>query len=148
MGWLPLLLRGRKVNRSEKRHGLDARHIKPFPAAHVLTHDLVLEQDHIAGSLGELGAVALVGMARQAVDLGPDQPLQVVGLRAAATRAVQRGGLGSLGFFVKGALVHRVYYTAASSATLTKLRSSRRTNSSTSALEMLRGGERRTIFPK
>src|SRR5579862_8507990 len=59
-----------------KRHGLNAGYIETFAASHVLAHDLIVQQDHVAGSLLEFGAITLVGLARQAVHLGSDQPTQ------------------------------------------------------------------------
>src|SRR5580692_4561810 len=55
--------------------GLDAGNVETFPASHVFAHYLVIQQNHIAGGLLELGAVAFVGVTGQAVHFGANQPL-------------------------------------------------------------------------
>src|SRR5258708_26485543 len=98
---------------SNKCRRLDPRNIKPFPAPHVLAHHLVVEQDHVAGRLLELRAVPLVGVAREPVDLGAQQPAQVVGVCRPAKGAVQRNRLSRIRFFVELFFVHKCYPCAA-----------------------------------
>ena len=78
------------ANRSlDKRHRLNAGNVEASAA--LLAHRLVVEQHHIALRLGELGAIALVGAARQPVLLRSHDVIQLVGVLRLAPRAIQRG---------------------------------------------------------
>src|ERR1700733_4200184 len=105
-GSMQPLQSGSQLNKSG---GLDARNLELLAAPHVLAHHLVVQQHHITGSLLEFGAVALVGVARQPFYFAPQQPAQIVRLRAPAKRAVQRRGLLRLRFFVKPSFVHECF---------------------------------------
>ena len=58
----------------QKRHRLDASHLKALAAADVLAHDHIVAADHVRLRLGELCAVALVGTSGELLLLGPHQP--------------------------------------------------------------------------
>src|SRR5258707_8572532 len=55
------------ISRLNKRGCFDARNVETFAAAHVLAHYFVVQQDHVASGLTELGAVPLIGIARQPI---------------------------------------------------------------------------------
>ena len=58
----------------QKSDGLYSGHFKALAAADVLAHGHIVTTNHIRLRLGELGAVALVGTARQLALLGAHQP--------------------------------------------------------------------------
>src|ERR1035438_5065593 len=77
---------------------------------------------------GELGSVALIATGRQAVLLLAHHPVQIVGLHAAAVRAVQRRRLGGLTLGVVSSLVHQrspVLDSTAAGALMTAAREDR-----------------------
>jgi hypothetical protein len=79
------------------------RNLEPLAAR--LAGELVVDADQVIAQLGELGAVALVGVAGQPVFLRPAHPLHLVVIRAAAPRT-REAAVSLLGPFVEeGAFV-------------------------------------------
>ncbi len=62
------------------RRRLDAGNIEHPAAAHVFARNLVRHKHHVALGLLELGAVALIRVSGQTVNLLPYQPLEFVRL--------------------------------------------------------------------
>ena len=80
--------------RLQEGDGLDADDFEAFAAADVLAAEQVVGADHVALRLGEAGAVALVGVARDLGFLAADEPADLVLAGLAAVRAGH--GVGTL----------------------------------------------------
>jgi hypothetical protein len=74
---------------SEEGYGVDAGDVEALAAAGVFAHGLGIGQKHVALGFGELGPVAFVGSAGEAILLGADDVIQFVRVLRAAGRAVQ-----------------------------------------------------------
>src|ERR1019366_8476377 len=68
----------------DERHRFDAGDVEGAAAVEILAGGLVVEEDHVALRLGELGAVPIIGAGRQAILLFAHHPPELVGFRAAA----------------------------------------------------------------
>ena len=99
-------LRGWLGSVGEEGGGFDAGHLKRSAAAYFLTGDFIVEQDHVAGGLGKLGAIPFVCISREAINFAAHQPAKIVGIARSAERAAQSGRLCHLRFTVEGALIH------------------------------------------
>jgi hypothetical protein len=84
----------------DKGHGLKPGDVKAFAAADVLAGHQIVFANHIRLGLGEAGAIAVVGVARQGGLLAADEPGDLVFLGLAAVGTSQRVRT-LLGFFVE-----------------------------------------------
>ena len=72
--------------RLDEGYGLDAGDVEALAAADVLAAYEVVAADHVALSLGEAGAVAVVGAAAQLGFLAADEPGELIFALLAAAR--------------------------------------------------------------
>src|SRR5215475_7014296 len=91
----------------EERHSLHTGDVKAFPAAKILTGDLVVQKHHVTLCLLELSPIALVAALRNSVFLLTDHPSQIVAFDGSAIRAVQRRRFCGLRLRIECALIHR-----------------------------------------
>jgi hypothetical protein len=84
----------------EESDGLHAGNFEPFATTHVLTGHEVVTANHIGLSLGELGAIAIVGAGRKLLLFAANQPAEFI---FASLPAVGTSQIGHAGFrpFIK-----------------------------------------------
>jgi hypothetical protein len=70
--------------------GLDSGDFEAFAAADIFAGDHVVSADHVGLGFGEAGAVAFVGVARQAVLFAADEPAKLVFGGLSAVGAAER----------------------------------------------------------
>uniref|UniRef100_E6Q079 Uncharacterized protein n=1 Tax=mine drainage metagenome TaxID=410659 RepID=E6Q079_9ZZZZ len=84
----------------EECDGLERGDLEAFAAAYVAAGDLIVATNHVGLSLGEAGAVTLIGVAWQLGALAADDPLDHVFAGLAAVRAIE-GVFALFGGFCK-----------------------------------------------
>lgn len=92
----------------QKDHGLEARDLKPLPAAWILALREVVAPYHIRAGLRKAGPVTVISRASQRSLFRPDQPADFVGLALMALVAVQERRLQRLRLVKKVTLLHKL----------------------------------------